>query len=165
MTAYICRQFIPTKTDYSFSRFIMFTVFGRPFVKRFALRYRTVICPVCLSLLSVTLVYCGQTVGWIKMKLCMQLGLGSGHILSDGDTAPLPPKGHSPPIIGPYLLWPNGCTDQDATWYEGEPRPRPHCVTWGPSLPPKRDTTPQFSVHVYCGQTVAHLSYTAEHLY
>jgi len=29
-------------------------------------------CPVmsvCLSVLSVTLVYCGQTVGWIKMKL------------------------------------------------------------------------------------------------
>jgi len=30
-------------------------VFGRLFVKRFALRYRTVVCPVCLSLcLSVT---------------------------------------------------------------------------------------------------------------
>jgi len=26
--------------------------------------------------------------------------------------------------------------DQDATWYEGRPRPRPHCVTWGPSYPP-----------------------------
>ena len=25
--------------------------------------------PVCLSVLSVTLVYCGQMVGWIKMKL------------------------------------------------------------------------------------------------
>jgi len=24
---------------------------------------------VCLPVLSVTLVYCGQTVGWIKMKL------------------------------------------------------------------------------------------------
>ena len=37
----------------------------------FALRYRTVVlpCPVCLSCLSVTLVYCGQTVGRIKMKL------------------------------------------------------------------------------------------------
>jgi len=47
--------------------------------------------------------------------------------------------------------------DQDATWYEGRPRPRPHCVTWGPSapLPPKT----KFSDHVYCGQTVAHLSY------
>jgi len=36
-----------------------------------------------LSVLSVTLVYCGQTVGWIKMKLGMQVaevGLGPGHI-------------------------------------------------------------------------------------
>jgi len=23
--------------------------------------------------------------------------------------------------------------DQAATWYGGRPRPRPHCVTWGPS--------------------------------
>jgi len=36
-------------------------------------------CPVCLS---VTLVYCGQTVGRIKMKLDMQVGLGPGHIVS-----------------------------------------------------------------------------------
>jgi len=28
----------------------------------------------------------------------------------------------------------------------------------------KRHSSPLFSVHVYCGQTVAHLSYTAEHL-
>jgi len=41
-------------------------LFGRPFVKRFALCYHTI---SCLSVLSVTLVYCGQTVGWIKMKL------------------------------------------------------------------------------------------------
>jgi len=33
------------------------------------------------------------------------------------------------------LLWPNGWMYQDATWYEGRPRPRPHCVTWGPSSP------------------------------
>jgi len=33
-------------------------------------------CLSCLSVLSVTLVYCGQTVGWITMKLGMQVGLG-----------------------------------------------------------------------------------------
>ena len=33
----------------------------------------------CLSCLSVILVYCGQTVRWIKMKLRMQVGLGRGH--------------------------------------------------------------------------------------
>ena len=44
---------------------------GRPFVKRFALCYRTVVCPVlsvCLSVcLSVMLVYCCQTVRWMKL--------------------------------------------------------------------------------------------------
>jgi len=41
-------------------------------------------CPVCLSVLSVTLVYCGQTVGRMKMKLGMQVGLGRGHIVLSG---------------------------------------------------------------------------------
>jgi len=53
-------------------------IIGRPFVKRFALCCRTVVLSVCLS---VTLVYCDQTVGWIKMKLGMEVGLGPGHIL------------------------------------------------------------------------------------
>ena len=51
----------------------------------FALCYRTV---VCLSVLSVTLVYCGQTVGWIKMQLGTEVGLGPVHIVLDGDPAP-----------------------------------------------------------------------------
>jgi len=34
----------------------------------------------------------GQTVGWIKMKLGMQVGLGPGHIVLDGDPARPPPK-------------------------------------------------------------------------
>jgi len=50
-----------------------------------------------------------------------------------GTQLPLPKRGHSPSIFGPCLLWPNGCMDQDATWYGGKPRPRPHCATWGPS--------------------------------
>jgi len=63
--------------------------------------------PVCLS---VTLVYCGQTVGWIKMKLGMEVGLSPGHIALDGDPAP-PPKRAQPPIFGPCPLWPNGWMD------------------------------------------------------
>jgi len=44
--------------------------------------------------------------------------------------------------------------DQDATWYGGRPRPRRLCVGWGPISPPKGGTAlPQFSAHVYCGQT------------
>jgi len=41
----------------------------------------------CLSCLSVMLVYCGQMVGWIKMKLDMEVGVGPDHIVLDGDTA------------------------------------------------------------------------------
>jgi len=58
-----------------------YVLFGRPFLKRFALCYQTVVCAVLAVCLSLTLVYCGQTVGWIKMKLGMQLSLGPGHIV------------------------------------------------------------------------------------
>jgi len=51
---------------------------------------------------------CGQMAGWIKIKLGMQVGLCSGHIVLAGDPDPLPQKGAEPPIFGPYLLWPNG---------------------------------------------------------
>ena len=50
----------------------------------------------CLSCLSVTSVYCGQTTGWIKMKLGMELGLDPGHIVLDGDLTPLPQRGTTP---------------------------------------------------------------------
>jgi len=45
-----------------------------------------------LSVLSVTFVHCGQTVGWIKMKLGTQVGLGPGHIVLGG-TELSSPKG------------------------------------------------------------------------
>jgi len=42
------------------------------------------------------------------------------------------------------VSWPDSSMDQDETWYGGRPRPRPHCVRWGPSFPSltthKRDT-------------------------
>ena len=51
----------------------------------------------CLSVcLSVTLAYFGQAVGWIKMKLGVQVGLVPRHIVLDGDPAPLPKKGAEP---------------------------------------------------------------------
>ena len=102
-------------------------------MKRFAQCYRTVVCPV----MSVTLVYCGQTVGRIKVPLCMVVGLGPGHIVLLGDPA-APKKGtQQPPLFGSCLMWPNGWMDQDATWYGGRPRPRPHCVfvRWGIQSP------------------------------
>jgi len=68
---------------------------GRPFVKRFALCYRTVVLSVCPVCLSVALVDCGQTVGWIKMKLGTEVGLDPGDIVLDG--AQLPQKGAQQP--------------------------------------------------------------------
>ena len=117
------------------------------------------VCPVLSVLsvcLSVTFVHCGQTVGRIKMKLGVQVRLGPGHIVLDGDPTPPPPKGHSPlQIFGPYLLRPNGCMDQDATWYGHRPPPRRLCVRWEPVPLPEKGPSPQFSAHVYCGQTAA----------
>ena len=66
-----------------------------------------------LSCLSVTMLYCGQVVGCIKMPLGTEVGLSPGDTVLDGDQAH-PQKG----------------TKQ----------------------------APHFSAHVYCGQTVAHLS-------
>jgi len=80
--------------------------------------YRTVVCLSCPvpSVLYVTLAYCDQTVGLIKIPLGTEIGLSPGDIVLDGDWTQLPPmeRGTAPP---------------------------------------------HFSAHIYCGQTVAHLSY------
>ena len=97
----------------------------------------------CLSVRPVTLVYCGQMVRWIKMKLGVQVGLGTGHtVLHVEPAAPLE-RGTAAPsrfacyhiIQGPRLLWPNGWLDQDSMWCESRSRLAPHCVRWGPSYP------------------------------
>jgi len=56
---------------------------------------------VCLSVslsvcVSETLVYCGQTVGWMKMNLSTEVDLGPGHIVLDGDLDPPPQRGTTP---------------------------------------------------------------------
>ena len=70
-------------------------------------------CLCVLScVLSVTLVYCSQTVGWIncgqsagciKMPLGMEVGLRPGRIVLHGDPAPLP-KGTQPPNFRPMSI-------------------------------------------------------------
>jgi len=61
-------------------------------------------------------VYCSQTAGWIKMTLGLEVGLGPGDVVLDGDPT-YPKKGAQlPPIFGPCLLWPNGCMYQGTTW-------------------------------------------------
>ena len=42
---------------------------------------------------------CDQAVGQITMPLGMQVGLGPGHIVLDGDLAPPHGKGHSTPTF------------------------------------------------------------------
>jgi len=80
-------------------------VFGRPFAKRFALCYRTIVlyvCPVCL---------------WHWCIVAKRLD-GSRwnvactwpHCISWGPSS-FSPKGHSSPVFGPCLLWPNGWVD------------------------------------------------------
>jgi len=123
-----------------FGRRYRFVVFSRPLQCNVRLLSSNV---VCLS--SVTRVYCGQTVSWIRMPLGMQVGLVPGHIVLDWDPALLP-KGAQPPILGPYLLRPNGCMDQDVTWYGGRPWPKWHCIRWGPSSSHRKghSSPPQF---------------------
>jgi len=41
-------------------------------------------------------VYCGQTVGWIKMKLGMEVGLAPGQIVLDKNLALIPKTGTFP---------------------------------------------------------------------
>jgi len=118
--------------------FVMFgyMVFGRPFVC-----YRTIV----LYVLSVTLVYCGQTVGWIKMKLGTQVGLGPGHIELDGDQLPLSQRGTAPQFSAHI------CCGQMAGWIKV---PLGRELGLGPSdivldgepasPPPKRGQTPNF---------------------
>ena len=96
--------------------------------------------------------YCGQTAVCIKMPLGMELGLTPGDFALDRDPGPTPLKRHSPQL-SVRLLWPKGWMDENATWYGSRRRPRPHCVTQGPSSPAKgtQQSPPLTSAYVYCG--------------
>jgi len=95
------------------------------------------VCPV----LSVTFMHCGQTVGRIKTKLGVQVGLGPGHIV----------------LAGPAPLY---CS-QTAGWMklvlgmEVGLSPGDFVLDEDPVPFPKREAEPppQFSAHFYCGQT------------
>jgi len=138
-------------------------------------RCMSVSLSVCLSVLSVgktaTLVYCGQTVGWINETWHGGRPRPWPHCVRWGPSSPSPIGAQPRPIFGPCLLWPNGWMDLDchlvrrSGWIK-MPRGTKvgfspgHIVLNGDPAPPqKKGTVPQFSAHVYCGQTVAHLSY------
>jgi len=122
-------------------RNIAIILFGRPFVKRFALCYRSLVCPVCLSFRDVRALWPN---GWTDQDETWDAGTPRPwtHCVTWGPSSSHP-KGHSPPIFGPYLLRPNGCMDQDVTWYGATFRPRPLCVRMGPRSPPQKGAEPQ----------------------
>jgi len=109
-------------------------------------------CLSCLSCLSVTL-YCGQTVGWIKMKLSTQAVLGPDHIVLDRNPAPPPPKGHSPQFSAHI------CCGEMAGWIKMPfgmkvgLDPSDIVLHRDPAPSQNRGRAPQFSAHVYRGQT------------
>jgi len=114
---------------------------------------------------SVTLLHCGQTVGWIKMKLQMEVGLGPGHIALDGDPAPPPPKGHSPQFSA------HVCCGKMAGWIKMPLGTKVglgpgHIVSDGdPAPPPKRGTAlPNFWPTSIVAKR-SPISATVEHLF
>ena len=136
-------------TEYTYSVVaIRLIMFGQPFVKRFALCYRTVVlscpvCPVCLSVCKVDVLWPNGWTDQDDTRRARRPGPWP-HCVRWGPSSPPQKWGGAPsPIFSPCLLWPNGWMDQDGTWHRGGPWSRLHCAK-----PP-----PQFSAHFYCGQT------------
>ena len=111
-------------------------------------------------------VCCCEMAGWslVKMPLGMEVGLGPGHIVFNGD-----PSHTMPPERGTAAT-----SHFSAHVYCGQPAgwikmPLGTVVDLGPGhivldcvqLRVRKGAQhhPLFSAHVYCGQTVAHLSY------
>jgi len=93
------------------------------------------------------------------MKLGMQVGLGPGHIVLDGDPGPPLKRGTTR-----IQFSANICCGQMAAWIkmplgmELRLSPGDFVLDGDPALPsPKRGQSPppQFSAHFYCGQTAA----------
>ena len=96
-------------------------------------------------------VYCGQTAGWIKMALGMEVGLGPSHNVLDGTQLPSPKRGQNPQFsVRYYCRQTAGCInmplDMEVDLSPGD---------WFPAASPKKWRSPQFLAHVYCGQTAA----------
>jgi len=99
-------------------------------------------------------VYCGQTAGWIKIELGMEVGLGPGHIVLDGDPAPLLTKrGQSPQFSAHfYCGQTTGCIKMPLGMEVGL-SPVNFVLDGDPAPRPLKGHSPQFSANVHCGQT------------
>jgi len=70
--------------------------------------------------------------------------LSHPHCAGWGPSSPSPAiEWAQPPIFGPCLLRPNGCMNQDATWYDDSLRPAQRCVRCGPSSTRKGHSPPK----------------------
>ena len=104
-------------------------------------------------------VYCGRTAGWIKMPFGREAGLSPGDIVLDGDPAPPPPqRGHSPLQFLPMSVVAKRLDGSRCHLVRRQASAQSTLCSMG-TKPPKGAQHPLFSAHVYCGPTVAHLSY------
>ena len=81
---------------------------------------------------------------WIKMSVGIEVGLGPGDFVLDGDPAPLPKRGAepAPQIFGPCLLRPNGWMDEASTWHGGNLSPGDFVLDGDPVLFPQKGRSP-----------------------
>jgi len=109
-----------------------------------------------LSCLSVTLVYCGQTVGRIKGKLHTRVGLGPGYIMLNVDPAPPLPLSQRGTALklsahvhcGQTARWIKMAISMEVGLGQG------HTMLDGDPAPlSKKGQSPQFSAPFDCGQT------------
>ena len=85
-------------------------VFGRPFVKRFAVCYQTVVSLSCLSVCNVG-VLCPN--GWMDQDETWHADRPRPwpHCVTWGPSFPSPKAAQPCPVFGPYPLWANGWMD------------------------------------------------------
>jgi len=108
-------------------------------------------------------VYCGQTAAWFKMKRGMKLGLGPGHIVLDGDPAPLHQRCTVPQFSA------HVCCGQQAGWIkmslgrEVGLSPSDIALDGEPASPPQWGTDPNFRPMPIVTKR-SPISATAEHL-
>jgi len=97
----VSRQNADTADTLQLREVAMATVLGRPFVKRFALCYQTVVCPACP-----VCPVCDVGVLWPNgcMNQDETWHTCRPHCAIDGDPAPPPPKGQSRPSFRPISV-------------------------------------------------------------
>ena len=118
------------------------TCWATAFVKRFALCYRTVVCPVS----DVDVLWPN---GWMEQDAAWygDRSWPRPHCIRWGPSSPRR-VAQQPPLFGPCVLWPNGWMDQDATWY-GDRRLGPANIVLDEDEAPygKGHSSPHFSAH------------------